>query len=331
MAPDAHVEVMSGNPAYFSSRYGVSVFRARHVPTIWQKLRWSDALILGGGGTLFDLSVLDTLRVVGHSQLAVWTGMTILAARLSKPVLWYELGIGPLTFGLSRVLVGVAARSTASIVVRDRNSQQILSSVGIDNCLLGADPVWRCALPTGPRIPGLPPNYVLVILRHWKSLEDEDTITGLLRALVQPNRPVVVTVTNPRRDCGFAARMSARTGLGVLCRPAESSDRPAVLVELIRRAEAVYSMRMHGLIIAARLGVPCVGLQYRTPKVRLCMSDIGRADQCIDLADKHVTSDLGERIMALDPQSADDAALNELGELADLGHAALARFLSEVA
>ena len=71
-------------PAYFAERYGVDAFQARRPLALWKKLRLADAVILGGGGILFDAGSLDTLRVVGQSQLLVWTMLTRLAAMLGK-------------------------------------------------------------------------------------------------------------------------------------------------------------------------------------------------------------------------------------------------------
>ncbi|NLW51695.1 MAG: hypothetical protein GXY85_12775 [Candidatus Brocadiaceae bacterium] len=331
ICPDARLDVMSTDPAYFAERYGVDAFQARRPLALWKKLRLADAVILGGGGILFDAGSLDTLRVVGQSQLLVWTMLTRLAAMLGKPVLWYELGVGPLRSSLAAGLVRTAARRTAGIVLRDSESAQVLGSLGVRDFLLGADPVWSVPLPRGSLPPDMPTEYDLVVVRHWKGLEDGQVLVRLLRAVARRGLPVVVTVTNPLRDRAFASRLCECAGPAVLCRPLDSGSSPSALVEMVRRARTVYSMRMHALIVAARQGVLCVGLQYRTPKVWACMADIGCGEQCIDLEDPASARALEEQVAAVEARGADESALELLRLRGQTGRDELARFVRLVA
>jgi len=177
----------------------------------------------------------------------------------------------------------------------------------------------------------MPTEYDLVVVRHWKGLEDGQVLVRLLRAVARSGLPVVVTVTNPLRDRAFASRLCECAGPAVLCRPLDSGSSPSALVEMVRRARTVYSMRMHALIVAARQGVLCVGLQYRTPKVWACMADIGCGEQCIDLEDPASARALEEQVAAVEARGADESALELLRLRGQTGRDELARFVRLVA
>ena len=131
-AVPVEVTVFSRNPDDTLKRHGVE----RAVPVrdmsreqVRSEIARLDLFILGGGGILFDAEVGIYLREV------------MLAHEAHVPVLVYAISAGPLERPESRAAVKEALDRAAVICVRERPSQHLLESIGVQQEIhITADP-----------------------------------------------------------------------------------------------------------------------------------------------------------------------------------------------
>lgn len=126
------VTVFSRNPEDTLKRHGVEhalPVREMSRDEVRREIARLDLFILGGGGILFDAEVRIYLREV------------MLAHEQRVPVLVYAVSAGPLDRPESRAAVKEALDRAAIVSVRDRGSQHLLESIGVQQEIhVTADP-----------------------------------------------------------------------------------------------------------------------------------------------------------------------------------------------
>ncbi len=228
-------------------------------------LRRRDALVVAGGGLLHD-----HWPVVIPSYL-VWT----LAARASGArVVWLGVGIGPIRHAWSRRLTGLVLRLASLVTVRDAASRLLARSV--------AASVRVTEIPD-PAIFNVPPEPadregIGIIVRGPAPSErgrgDElarglGALAGALSAARQ--RPVVLLTLGGAADRAIAttaAEHARRSGIAPTIE--ELAPDPAAGLRRIGQLEAVVSVRLHGVILAALAGTPVVGVSYDRKVASYC-------------------------------------------------------------
>jgi len=334
--PDADFVVLSGNPALTRTQHGVqAAHRVLFLPSLRQmvafglsrtgraqtrqlirQMRQADVFIVGGGGLLYDLvntakaMWLEKFYLFGWpiSQVAIEIG---LARALSKPVVLYAVGIGPVTTRLGKLLLRRIARQVALITVRDQASRAILSrfEVPADWIHVTADPAIL--------IPPAPSEEVAAILSQAGVSNDRRPFIGLALRSWYPYAMINKGAAAERqarweRDMAEAADrlvQSLDTELvfvpmqdyAELLDDAACSDRviaqmkhrertrrlprglaPSVVMGALGAMDLVVAMRLHALILAAAMSTPVVGVIY-APKVRGFLESIGQPDAGLEM------------------------------------------------
>jgi len=268
--PAAAIDVLSNDPPATARTYGVEATARAAPAAVRHAIERADVLLSGGGGLLQNVTSLRSLLY--------YAGIIRTAIRAGKKTMIFAQSIGPLDFW-GRAMVRQFCRGVDRATVRDERSRAILAG------LLAATPVERTADPVflfeGTEQPldlaaegladdGVP--LVVVSVRRW---QNGDATAAALAVAID--------------------RLSERTGARVALLPlggppdAEAStlvirkctstpvllpDYPlAQAAQVIGRAALVIGMRLHALIIAARLGVPFVALPY-DPKVSSLCEDL---------------------------------------------------------
>ncbi|HEV2879170.1 MAG TPA: polysaccharide pyruvyl transferase CsaB [Candidatus Eremiobacteraceae bacterium] len=265
------IRVLSALPEQ-TAKLGVEAVPRTSVSRIAELMRQTDVFVSGGGGLLqSSTSLRSLLYYAGLIHEAKGSG--------AKAVIFAQ-GIGPLSFTGKHIV----RRSCANVdlaIVRDDASvqllQKILPRVEIRR---GADPVF------------LAPETVPEDVEHALVGEGITGSGDLVAVVVRPSRMLekvageiarVVDVLASR--CGaqvifvpFQRPADVEAAVSIIrrCRTAPvlvgGGYNLAMMTALFKRCSAIVGMRLHALILAARLGVPFLAVPYDPKIVALCDS-----------------------------------------------------------
>ena len=273
LAPDASFTITAGDPARTQANHGTGrklrAIGRQNPKHLVPAIRACDVFISGGGSLLQD--VTSVRNVVYYTSL-------IRFARLSrKPVMIYAQGVGPLKNAISQKLARAAMQSARVITLRDEESAALLRRIGVRRKIeVTADPVWalgRMKDEGGRRKndssfilhPSSLPNWA-VALRSWPGEEGTQStqrFVEAVRALAQENQ-ARLRFFPMQHPADFAILQ----GAGVKENEIEGAPwrHPKETLRLISECDLMIAMRLHALIFAGAVQVPCVAVNY-DPKV----------------------------------------------------------------
>lgn len=270
--------VLSRRPDETGARFGVSALHTFDFFGFLRVMRRTKLYINGGGSLIQDVT----------SRRSLWYYLfTIAAAKiLGNRVLMYGCGIGPVSRFYNRRLVrSVLNRYVDIITLREPNSLEELRDFGVirPEVILSSDPALSLpaaepeAVSAAMSALGLDPNgrYACFALRRWQGFNERAGEFSAAARYVYGKyglTPLFLSI-NHRND-GDASELAAATlrdiPYHILRDPMETS----LAIGLLSRMALVISMRLHGLIFAARAGTPAVGISY-DPKVSAFLDYMG--------------------------------------------------------
>lgn len=225
-----------------------------------------DALVLGGGGLLYDRDVEAYLREVN------------LALEHGVPVMVYAVSAGPLQDPAARELVRETLSRVDVVTVRDRRGLRLLEEVGVHRditvtadpaLLLKAAPYPQDALAAegldskerlvgfSVREPG--PAAPDIDVEHYHTLlaNAADFMIERLDA-----RVVFVPMERRKMDLQHSHAVIARMLRADRAVVLQNEYTPPALISLVGHFDFAVGMRLHFLIFAALADVPFVALPY---------------------------------------------------------------------
>lgn len=282
--PEAELVVLSADPALTSRELRVRALNRLNPLDIVGALRQTSLFLSGGGSLLQDAT--------SSRSIIYYTGLLLLAQRLNVPTMVFGQGIGPVDRALNRRLVRRALRHVRLVAVRDADSRQELLDMGCDGSRLVVTADLALALDPAPAAraeellvqAGLDPARPVIGLavRPWPSW-CERQLKCFTAVLAQQARAwdaqILVLPFQVGQDLGFCQELA----LCLDVRPGEHRPEvalwsqplaPAEMLALVGRLDMVLGMRLHALIMAARMGVPAVGIAY-DPKVASFAQQVG--------------------------------------------------------
>jgi polysaccharide pyruvyl transferase CsaB len=268
--PAAAIDVLSADPPATARVFGVEATPRMDLGRVRAAIGRADVVLSGGGGLLQNVTSLRSLLYYG--------GVIRSAIRAGKPTMVFAQSIGPLDFW-GRAVVRTFCKGLAAATVRDERSRALLGS------LLPETPVERTADPVFLIDPQPEPldlaaeglgdddaPLVVVSVRKWPGADA--TVRNLAAvvdhvAAVHGARVAFLPLGGPS-DAEVATRIIRRCASTPVLLP----DYPLrQAVQVIARAALVVGMRLHALVIAARLGIPFLALPY-DPKVAALLDDL---------------------------------------------------------
>lgn len=267
--PREAVGVLSGDPVFTESAYGVCAVPRMHWRAVRSAIQRSHALIFGGGSLLQDATSLRSL--VYYLTLIQW------GLRAHGRVLLVGQGVGPLRRPLSRWLVARILRRVPLISLRDEESANLLRQLGVANSRVDADLTWALQ-PQSPHI-ALEANarWVGLAPRTWGSAPVHAMFAALCQYLQQRGyRPLLIPMQETQ-DRALCEAIAATSNAAVAPPP----QHPAQLMGLMHTLTGMVAMRLHGAIFAAAQGVPVLAISY-DPKVDALAKQLGMP--CLALA-----------------------------------------------
>ena len=295
------IVVLSGNPTQTRKSHKVRSVHWTDINKIIQSIQNCDLVIMGGGGLFHDYWGFEssTILTASHTGIPFYTSIALLSSIFHKKLMLFSVGVGPLLTDEGKNHVRVIAELASIISVRDKESKELLLSLGIptDRILIAADPTFRLHLKDYSRkiIPrDERTNLVLgIALRNWdveiKPENWELEVASAVDAFLN-SHPHGQAVFIPFQDQGetllddFGVSQRVRSlmknskRISILKRSSSFWEKARALSE----CDLVLGMRLHSLILAANYGVPVVGLIY-DPKVKIFLTQIKRGKFGIDL------------------------------------------------
>lgn len=279
VVPDLEAIVLSRDPAYTAREFGVRSIPRDNPSQVIKALGGCDLLISGAGGLLQDIN--------GPRSIIYYLGVVLMARLLGKPVFFYAQGFGPVSSAFGKALVRQVANRVNAITVRDPDSRDELSALGVARPLLKvtADPVL-----------GLDPSLVDIrkgreiltrlgadnrpvagiSVRPWKGLDGyKEAIAKAADDLMEEGWQVVFVPMHCPGDVTTGREVAARMrGRALLFE--EQADYMNIL-SVTANLDLAVGMRLHFLIFSVIFGVPVVGIPY-DPKVNRFLQSVGLPD-----------------------------------------------------
>ncbi|MCQ2373586.1 MAG: polysaccharide pyruvyl transferase CsaB [Phascolarctobacterium sp.] len=269
--------VISGNPDITKKVHKVNSIHRFSLLDIFSAMSKSDLLISGGGSLLQDVTSKRSL----FYYLAILTMGTV----LSKKVMLFAQGIGPIKSSFMRKITKYVCSSVDLITVRDKDSLYELRRIGVpDNkVLLTADAVMTLA--GEPKEFGrklldkyyVPNNKMLIAIAVRKWREDDSYLLEIAKAadrLIDDRNAHIVLlplqypldIETCRRVQQLMVNKLESTVLAADCNTEE-------FLSLIGNFDLLIGMRLHALIFSAVMGVPFVAVSY-DPKIDGFVKDV---------------------------------------------------------
>ena len=278
--PKLHITVISADPEDTRERHGVDAVGWLDLTAILQLLGHADLLISGGGSLLQN--------VTSRRSLYYYLGIIFLALAVHTPVMLYAQGIGPIEGGLARWLMKKIVNRTKLITVRDHGSLEELARLGIRmprieataDAVLAIHPVDKEAgrhILTEAGAEGAKP-VIGISVREWCGWTHyKDVLASVAQEVVTryDARVVFLPMQYPedvRAAESIAERIEGVAKAQVTVLPGEY--RTHELLSLVGNMDLMIAIRLHALIFAGVMGVPMIGISY-DPKIDRFLDSIG--------------------------------------------------------
>ncbi|MEP6717141.1 MAG: polysaccharide pyruvyl transferase family protein, partial [Terriglobia bacterium] len=293
---DCKVTVMSGHPAWTSERFGVRAIHWRDPDAMLRAVEHSRLVVIGGGGLFHDYAgaVPDAILTSSNAGIGLHAAVALAASLQKKPLLLWNVGVGPLFSQHGRDLVRYIASVAAAITVRDSGSALVLRELGIDpdRIVLAADPVFSSTPPETrpaqvrayfPQIEEEAP-VIGVALRYWDRGADLDYWTrqlaeglDLMSSRTGARFVFISLQAEPavlENDTLIARRVAAQMTFQGRIHVLEAVLDPEETWGVLGSCDVVVGMRLHAVLLAACSGVPALSLSY-DPKGSSAADELG--------------------------------------------------------
>ncbi|MCJ8012777.1 polysaccharide pyruvyl transferase CsaB [Paenibacillus sp. KQZ6P-2] len=263
--------VLSIDPEWTSSTYGVQAVHRMKLGEVRQALKNSSGLISGGGSLLQDAT--------GPKTIPYYLGVIKLAQWLNKPVFIYSQGIGPVNRKLFNPLIKNAFKKCEYISVRDVQSSELLQSMGLEASRIQVvpDPVMGLTPEAGsvavenhaaePKMP-----VIGISVRYWDPERRElKGIAEGLRALCEKQAVHLRFLPfhfpdDEKASQEIIQQLGDVTSGGSQVSVCREAVYPRQMLAEVGHCDLVIGMRLHSLIYAANRLVPLIGVSY-DPKI----------------------------------------------------------------
>lgn len=252
-------------------------------------MRDADLFALGGGGLLqthhnFTLGALYDFTA---ADIGSYVRPMLMARQLGVPTLFWAQGLGPLEGDEPRAVVRDLLSWVGHASLRDEDSLALVRELGCGRAFpVAPDPAWAWPLPdTVARAPG-GARRIAIVPRSWDTAPAwSDHFLGALRHRLAPGEASIVWMVSqanavPGRasdDLGFIRSMMERLG-GEYEQSLQVHASPSDWAATLAGCDAAIVMRMHAQVLALRLGLPVLAIEY-DPKMAVVSSDAGLRDE----------------------------------------------------
>ncbi|MDU6115830.1 MAG: polysaccharide pyruvyl transferase CsaB [Paeniclostridium sordellii] len=250
------ITVLSSNPQNTQENYGVKSINRWNLKKIYRELKKSDGLISGGGSLLQD--------VTSSRSILYYTFIMGLANKLSKPVVIYAQGVGPINKNANKKLVKYFLNKVQYISLRDEDSLELIKSIGVNkNIDLVPDPVMGLDFKSINKDSN--EDYIIVSVRDWKEKNSYlKSIAKFCNDISKKGINIKLLPMHGNRDNLIAKELASMIEHEVDILSYEMNLENKLIY--IKEAKLMIAMRLHALIFAGNVGTPMIGISY-DPKI----------------------------------------------------------------
>ncbi|MFF5446381.1 polysaccharide pyruvyl transferase family protein [Streptomyces sp. NPDC012888] len=265
--PDVRVLLFSRDPEYSRGAFPdveVAGWEGVCRERIAEHLGRLSALVVGGGGILYDTEARRYLRLVRTAQ------------ELGVPVFTYAVGAGPLTDEVDLAWTRETLSAAAEVTVRDEESRRVLEEAGVSRpVFVTADPALLLrpgeggaallraeAVPEGVRLIGMSVREPGRAAEHLDEEGYHQLLATMADYLAHRLDAHVVFVPMERDDIRHAHAVVSRMVAAERCRVLHARYGPQQVLDIVRQLDLAIGMRLHFLIFAALAGIPALPLPY---------------------------------------------------------------------
>ena len=272
-----NIVVLSNNPEKTNDMYGVAAVNRFKSLEVIKAIRKTHLFISGGGSLLQDITSTRSLLY----YLAVMT----MAKFFRKPVMVYANGIGPIKGNLNRSLSKFILDKVDLITLRDEDSKEYLSQMGIKNknIVVTADPVFTLEASDHEHIEnifikeGIPSDkrFIGISIRKWKTAKNlVEVVSKTIDYIIEKyGVDVILIPMHYPEDLEISLEVLDHVK-SKNCHVLRDKYNVEEIMGVIHRLDLIVAMRLHSLIYAAGQEVPMVGLVY-DPKVEGILKSLG--------------------------------------------------------
>ncbi|MBT2441768.1 polysaccharide pyruvyl transferase family protein [Streptomyces sp. ISL-36] len=265
--PDVRVMLFSRNPAHSRQAHpDVEVVGWEGVcrDEISEHLRRLSALVVGGGGILYNTEARRYLRLARTAQ------------DLGVPVFAYAVGAGPLTDEADCAWIRTTLSEAAEVTVRDEESKLVLEEAGLtrpisvtaDPALLlepgnsGAGLLRAEGVPAGIRLVGMSVREPGRAAEHLDEEGYHELLANVGDFLAHRLDAHVVFVPMERDDIRHSHAVVSHMINADRSHVLHGAYTPHQVLDIVKQLDLAIGMRLHFLIFAALAGIPLLPLPY---------------------------------------------------------------------
>lgn len=276
----AHILALSYNVSYTEKIHRVTGVSRNNMIEVIKAIRASNLVISGGGSLLQD--------VTSSRSLVYYLALVLFAKLMSKPVLFYSNGFGPIRNRINKILTKEIVNKVDKIIVRDEDSKRAMEDIGISRpikvttdatFILGGTGSDRALeILKDEKIPTDSP-FVGISVRPWYFKEsfieimakfaDYLSDKGLAVLFIPMQMPKDLEVSNK-----IIKKMKRKAYV------LEGDYIPEDVLAIIGKMQILIGMRLHALIFAGIQGIPMLGLEY-DPKIPTFLKSVGQKNMGI--------------------------------------------------
>lgn len=246
------ITLISSNPSKTAELYGV---KSCGMLDFIRPIMECNTLISGGGSLLQDVTSIKSL--------IYYLGVIYTAMGFGKKVEIFAQGIGPINSKIGRFFTKFALKNASKISVRDKKSQELLKSWGINSELV-KDPIFDIEIPQTEK-----KEIVGIQLRDFKGV-NESFLNSLADKIINgfSNKKFEIFSLQDSIDLNVCKQFEKiLRSKGIENVEILSNLSINDVIEKISELEILVAMRFHANVIGIKAGVKTIAINY-DPKVQ---------------------------------------------------------------
>ncbi|MBN1383481.1 MAG: polysaccharide pyruvyl transferase CsaB [Elusimicrobia bacterium] len=250
--PDIEISVLSANPEETSKTYNVYSVNRWDIPAVIKEISKCRMLLSGAGGLFQDTT--------GCLSLWYYLLIILIAKFLNKIVFIYAVGIGDIKYPFNAFLIKKCFNRLDFVTVRTQQDKETLKTFGVTKEItVTADPVFGLELPSFPKNSKSQKQKIGIIVRKTEKWQQDIRLFSELSALLKKNpaADIVFVPFQLSKDLNLFKTLKKK-----FVQPAEIFlwENTEDLFKIFSQLDMVISMRLHGLILAAKYKIPFISI-----------------------------------------------------------------------